>query len=74
MGTALDGRVIAVAGGAGNLGPTVVRELADAGSHACVCGRDRATLEALASEIEKPIETDVVDLLDPVATRSWAAR
>jgi NAD(P)-dependent dehydrogenase (short-subunit alcohol dehydrogenase family) len=73
VGTALDGRVIAVAGGAGNLGPTVVRRLADAGSHACVCGRDHAALEALGSEIELPIETDVVDLLDPVATRSWAA-
>jgi NAD(P)-dependent dehydrogenase (short-subunit alcohol dehydrogenase family) len=65
--------VIAVAGGAGNLGPTVVRRLAGAGSQPCVCGRDRDRLDALASEIESAIETDVVDLLDASATKSWAA-
>jgi NAD(P)-dependent dehydrogenase (short-subunit alcohol dehydrogenase family) len=70
---ALDGRVLAVAGGTGNLGPTVVRRLAEAGSLTCVCGRDRESLEALASEIEPVIETDVVDLLDASATRDWAA-
>ena len=69
----LDGRVIAVAGGAGNLGPTVVQRLADAGARPCVCGRDRESLEALSSEIAKPIETDVVDLLDPDAARQWAS-
>jgi NAD(P)-dependent dehydrogenase (short-subunit alcohol dehydrogenase family) len=68
----LDGRVIAIAGGAGNLGPTVVRRLADAGARACVCGRDRDGLDALASEIDTPIETDVVDLLDAPATNAWA--
>ena len=73
VGTALEGRVIAVAGGAGNLGPTVVRRLTDAGSRACVCGRDQEGLDALAAEIDAPIETDVVDLLDPVATKAWAA-
>ena len=73
MAGALDGRVIAIAGGAGNLGPTVVRRLADAGSRACACGRDQSALDALASEIDTPIETDVVDLLDPAATKTWAA-
>jgi NAD(P)-dependent dehydrogenase (short-subunit alcohol dehydrogenase family) len=68
----LEGRVIAVAGGAGNLGPTVVRRLAEAGALPCVCGRDQAGLDALASEVELPIETDVVDLLDPAATKTWA--
>lgn len=67
----LDGRVIAIAGAAGNLGPTVARSLSSAGSTMCVCGRDRAGLDALASEVEG-IDTDVVDLLDPVATRAWA--
>jgi NAD(P)-dependent dehydrogenase (short-subunit alcohol dehydrogenase family) len=70
---ALEGRVIAVAGGAGNLGPTVVQRLAAAGARTCVCGRDAASLEELASEIEPAIETDVVDLLDPAATKAWAA-
>ena len=73
MGRTLDGRVLAIAGGAGNLGPTVVRRLAEEGSHACVCGRDRKSLDALATEIESPIETDVVDLLDAAATKAWAA-
>ena len=70
---ALDGRVIAVAGGAGTLGPTVVQRLASAGSRTCVCGRDQASLDELAAEIEPAIETDVVDLLDPEATKAWAA-
>jgi NAD(P)-dependent dehydrogenase (short-subunit alcohol dehydrogenase family) len=68
----LDGRVIAVAGGAGNLGPTVVRRLAEEGAAVSVCGRDQADLAALASEIEPAIETDVVDLLDAAATKAWA--
>ena len=72
MAGGLDGRVIAVAGGAGNLGPTVVRRLAEGGATACVCGRDRASLDALAAAIEQTIETDVVDLLDPAATNAWA--
>jgi NAD(P)-dependent dehydrogenase (short-subunit alcohol dehydrogenase family) len=70
---ALDGRVIAVSGGAGNLGPTVVRRLAEEGALACVCGRHQDALDELASEIRPAIETDVVDLLDPDATKAWAA-
>src|SRR5262245_60955082 len=69
----LDGRIVAVAGGAGNLGPTVVRRVAEAGALACVCGRDQQALDELASELTETIETDVVDLLDPEATRAWAA-
>jgi NAD(P)-dependent dehydrogenase (short-subunit alcohol dehydrogenase family) len=64
--------VIAVAGGAGNLGPTVVQRLAHAGSLPCVCGRDRESLDTLAADIDGAIETDVVDLLDPAAPRAWA--
>ena len=64
--------MIAVAGGAGNLGPTVVRRLAEAGGNVCVCGRDAESLAALASEIEPAIETDVVDLVDADATKAWA--
>ena len=72
MAGGLDGRVIAVAGGAGNVGPTVVRRLAEAGARTCVCGRDRESLDVLAAAIEPAIEADVVDLFDPVATRDWA--
>jgi len=70
--SALDGRVIAVAGGTGNVGPTVVRRLAAAGARTCVCGRDRGSLEELAGEIGSSIDIDVVDLLDATATRRWA--
>jgi NAD(P)-dependent dehydrogenase (short-subunit alcohol dehydrogenase family) len=68
---ALAGRVIAVAGGAGNLGPTVVRRLVEAGAVTCVSGRDEGSLAELASEIPG-IETDAVDLLDPAAAKTWA--
>jgi NAD(P)-dependent dehydrogenase (short-subunit alcohol dehydrogenase family) len=68
---ALAGRVIAVAGGAGNLGPTVVRRLVEAGAVPCVSGRDEASLAELASGIPG-IETDAVDLLDPSAAKAWA--
>ena len=71
MAQALAGRVIAVAGGAGNLGPTVVRRLVEAGAVTCVSGRDEASLAELASEIPG-IETDAVDLLDPDAANGWA--
>ncbi len=73
MASSLANRVIAVAGGAGNLGPTVVHRLARAGARVCVCGRDRASLEALAATTEADLDLDVVDLLDPAATKAWAA-
>ncbi len=65
-------QVIAVAGGAGLLGPTVVQRLAAAGGRVCVCGRDRSGLDALAAETTSEIDTDVVDLLDAAATKAWA--
>jgi NAD(P)-dependent dehydrogenase (short-subunit alcohol dehydrogenase family) len=69
--SSLEGRVIAIAGAAGNLGPTVVERLAPTGGRLCACGRDRASLDALAADVGD-IDTDVVDLLDPVAARVWA--
>jgi NAD(P)-dependent dehydrogenase (short-subunit alcohol dehydrogenase family) len=68
----LGGRVLAVAGGAGNLGPIVVERLATANAQVCACGRDKEGLEALAAEVGHGMETDVVDLLDATATRAWA--
>lgn len=72
MATSLEGRVLAVAGGAGNLGPTVVRRLAEAEARVCVSGRDRSSLDELAVEVGREIDTDVLDLLDADATRAWA--
>lgn len=63
--------MLAVAGAAGNLGPTVVRRLSSAGPRLCACGRHQAGLDALAADVGD-IDTDVVDLLDPGATRRWA--
>jgi NAD(P)-dependent dehydrogenase (short-subunit alcohol dehydrogenase family) len=70
--TSLNGRVVAVAGPGGTLGPTVVRRLAAAGAHLRLCGRDLARLDALASSAAGDVETQAVDLLDAAATRSWA--
>src|SRR3990172_5405077 len=70
----LDGRVLAVAGGAGNVGPTVVRRLAEAGALLSVAGRDAGPLEALRAHVGKSVEPAVVDLLDPNGTREWADR
>lgn len=70
MQASLAGRVIAVAGAAGNLGPTVVERLVSTGTRLCACGRDRESLDALAADAGD-IDTDVVDLLDPLATRAW---
>jgi NAD(P)-dependent dehydrogenase (short-subunit alcohol dehydrogenase family) len=73
MGTRFDGRVVAVAGAAGGLGPTVVRRLAGEDLRLCLCGRERAKLEDLATETGAHADVDVVDLLDPVAARDWAS-
>lgn len=70
--TALAGRVIAIAGAAGNLGPTVVRRLAPEGARLCLCGRERSKLDALVADAGAEADVDVVDLLDAAATKSWA--
>jgi NAD(P)-dependent dehydrogenase (short-subunit alcohol dehydrogenase family) len=64
----LEGRVIAIAGAAGNLGPTVVERLARAGAVLALGGRDRESLQALGVEAD----TTAVDLLDAHDARSWA--
>jgi NAD(P)-dependent dehydrogenase (short-subunit alcohol dehydrogenase family) len=70
----LDGRVIAIAGVGGGLGPLVAARLAADG--AIVAGTDRSqeTLEALPGELGIPVERwdgRAVDLLDEGATREW---
>jgi NAD(P)-dependent dehydrogenase (short-subunit alcohol dehydrogenase family) len=74
--TDLDGRVIAVAGAAGGLGPTVARRLADAGATLALTDVDAERLNALVAELELPperIDARVVDLLDEQDARRWAA-
>lgn len=68
----LAGRVIAIAGAGGNLGPTVVRRLAPTGAKLELAGRDAVALDKLAAETGGEIATTSVDLLDPGATSAWA--
>lgn len=64
--------MLAVAGGGGNLGPTVVRRLVDAGALLSVAGRHADPLEALRKNVGETVEPAVVDLLDPSGAREWA--
>jgi NAD(P)-dependent dehydrogenase (short-subunit alcohol dehydrogenase family) len=73
-GNALEGRVIAIAGVGGGLGPLVVERLAAAG--AVVAGADRAEDVVDAARAGLPDERwdgRAVDLLDEGATRAWCA-
>ena len=73
---ALSGRVIAIAGVGGGLGPLVAAELAAAGATVAGTDRSQETLDALGSELGLPPERwdgSVVDLLDEEAARGWCA-
>lgn len=72
----LDGRVIAIAGAGGGLGPVVARRLADAGASLSLVDRHQETADAVAGELDLPddrIEARACDLLDPDAAAEWAA-
>ncbi len=72
MAPTLEGRVIAVAGAAGNVGPAVVERLAAERAALAIAGRRLEELEALASSVDGAVETASVDFLDASATRAWA--
>jgi NAD(P)-dependent dehydrogenase (short-subunit alcohol dehydrogenase family) len=72
----LDGRVIAIAGVGGGLGPLVAARLAEGG--ATVAGTDRSpdVLDSVAADLGVPAERwdgRAVDLLDEDAVRGWCA-
>jgi NAD(P)-dependent dehydrogenase (short-subunit alcohol dehydrogenase family) len=72
----LDGRVVAIAGAAGGLGPVVARRLADEGAALALTDVVSERLDQLGSELglpEERLDARVVDLLDEDATRQWAA-
>jgi len=72
----LGGRVIAIAGATGGLGPTVAAALADAGATLALTDQDGAKLDALVAEFDLPadrIDAQVVDLLDDDAAHDWCA-
>lgn len=71
---ALDGRVIAVSGIGGGLGPEVARRLAADGATLAFCDRDAGKMAAVGEEIglpEERLDSRVVDLLDPADARAW---
>jgi NAD(P)-dependent dehydrogenase (short-subunit alcohol dehydrogenase family) len=67
----LAGRVIAIAGAGGNLGPTVVRRLAAAGARLALAGRHLEPLDELVTSVGADADTAAVDLLDPASTGAW---
>lgn len=72
----LQGRVIAVAGAGGSLGPDVCRDLAGAGATLACTDVDAERLETLTTELGLPegrIDTRVADLLEPEGASDWAA-
>jgi len=74
--TELEGRVIAIAGASGGLGPSVAKRLAAGGATIAGVDRSQEHLDALRAELELPddrFDGQVVDLLDEQAARDWAA-
>jgi NAD(P)-dependent dehydrogenase (short-subunit alcohol dehydrogenase family) len=72
----LDGRVIAIAGAGGGLGPLVAARLAEAGATVAGTDRDPEVLDSLATDLGIPAERwdgRPVDLLDEDAVRGWCA-
>jgi NAD(P)-dependent dehydrogenase (short-subunit alcohol dehydrogenase family) len=75
--TDLEGRVIAIAGAAGGLGPVVCARLAEAGATLACTDVAGERLDELADELTLPddrLDLEVVDLLDEAAARDWVAR
>jgi NAD(P)-dependent dehydrogenase (short-subunit alcohol dehydrogenase family) len=74
--TSLEGRVIAIAGAGGGLGPVVAARLADAGATLALTDRDQGRLESLSVMLglgEDRIDERALDLLDEDAARDWCA-
>jgi NAD(P)-dependent dehydrogenase (short-subunit alcohol dehydrogenase family) len=72
----LDGRVIAIAGVGGGLGPLVAARLAAAGATVAGTDRDQDALDSLGAELGLPAERwdgRAVDLLEEAAAREWCA-
>ena len=73
--SALEHKVIAVAGAAGGLGPTVCRRLADAGATVATTDIDQEKLDSLAAELQIPDErwdARASDLLSAEGASRWA--
>jgi NAD(P)-dependent dehydrogenase (short-subunit alcohol dehydrogenase family) len=72
----LDGRVIAIAGVAGGLGPVVAERLGAAGAVVCGCDRDQGAADAVGEALgldEAHWDSRAVDLLDEDGAPAWCA-
>ena len=72
----LDGRVIAIAGAAGGLGPSVARRLVDKGATIAATDVSQERLDQLGANLvlsDQRFDGRSVDLLDEQASREWAA-
>src|SRR5919108_961019 len=72
----LEGRVIAIAGAAGGLGPSVAKRLAEGGATIAATDVAQERLDQLGSDLvlsDQRFDGRVVDLLDEQASRAWAA-
>jgi NAD(P)-dependent dehydrogenase (short-subunit alcohol dehydrogenase family) len=75
-GNELDGRVIAIAGVAGGLGPVVAERLAGAGAAIAGTDMDQGRIDEVRAALDLPTERwdgRAVDLLDEDAARAWCA-
>jgi NAD(P)-dependent dehydrogenase (short-subunit alcohol dehydrogenase family) len=71
----LEGRVIAIAGAAGGLGPAVAERLAAAGASLALTDRDQGRLDEVVAGLDLAddrIDAQVVDLLDEAGAIGWA--
>jgi NAD(P)-dependent dehydrogenase (short-subunit alcohol dehydrogenase family) len=71
----LDGRVLAIAGAAGGLGPTVAKRLAEGGASLALTDVSQERLDDLTAELGLPddrVDARVSNLLDADATGEWA--
>jgi NAD(P)-dependent dehydrogenase (short-subunit alcohol dehydrogenase family) len=72
----LDGRVIAIAGAAGGLGPTVARRLANDGATIAATDVNQERLDELGTDLGLPedrYDGRTVDLLSEDAPREWVS-
>lgn len=72
----LDGRVIAIAGAGGGLGPVVAKRLADAGASLALADRSQEVADGVANDLGLPddrVDPRAVDLLEEEAANDWAA-
>ena len=74
--TDLEGRVIAIAGAGGGLGPIVAQRLAGAGASLSLADRSQEIVDGVAHDLAIPddrVDPHAVDLLDEAAATAWAA-